>query len=776
MNRLSGCAFADPRVLPLAGALCLMAACSSNPTPPKATAPNSTSSPLAASEPADTDYPGPDGPQATDVRFTHAAVSDAPPGSHATAMLHFAGGGVTTSDLLQIIATSLDRNLIIADPLKEDTSISVRPEVRVDDAVELVHKVLASQGKQLSFSRHSILVKRMGAAARGVSDAADVVHAIRLNFISNKTFIDLASAFISRDRLIAPTDDPSLVIFVGPAESTDTIDRITKLIDLFDLKNTHAEILRLARATPTEVARHVRDAIGGGPGGFPKIIPIASINAIMIVAPANFDVTDVRLLIDRLDHITPQDDDPVLAFRPTHRSAQEIYQVLMALTRGNSHSAAPQKQAQRKTAPSLGGNSDDSNEPGSSTTAPLDQVKGEMAADVLGRANRPAEPSQSPFGRFQTAGSSSDSDDQQAVETSMQDLMPGGGSATRTGTSGTTLPKPPDLAEDTGAAPGSEMQQLVSATTVDPQTNRILFAGTSAQYKVLQKMLQKIDDAGAEIQVEAVILQVDLTDELQFGVQYALTNTKVFGSLLSGTVSATGTIQSVLPGMIFDFAGRDASVMINALDAVTHVDVVSSPKVLVKSGEAAKVHFGQSVPMLQEQLTTPLALTGSSVTNQIAYRDTGITLNVTPAKLNDDLVELSVDEDISGIAQQTVTGIDSPVFDDRSIKTKVKVKFGQTVMLGGLIQKQQNDTNTGIPVLSRIPLLGNLFSQRDRTGARSEFVLLLTPRMFADGTAPTIGDTLTLRFDKAIDLWSQAQSGTPSPPARHRVLGDLEGP
>jgi general secretion pathway protein D len=287
-------------------------------------------------------------------------------------------------------------------------------------------------------------------------------------------------------------------------------------------------------------------------------------------------------------------------------------------------------------------------------------------------------------------------------------------------------------------------------------------------------MLQKIDEAGAEIQVEAAILQVDLTDELQFGVQYSIVNTKILSSMLSGTVSSTGMIQSVLPGMIFNFAGRDASVIINALDTVTHVNVVSSPKVLVKSGEMAKVHFGQSVPILQEQLTTPLSVIGSSVSNQIVYRDTGITLNVIPTKLDDDLVELSVDENISDIAQ-TVTAIGSPVFDDRSIKTKVKIRFGQTVMLGGLIQQQQSDTDAGIPVLSRLPVLGNLFSQKDRTGARSEFVLLLTPRMFADGTAPTIGDTLTLRFDKAVDLWKQAQSEISAPPARQRILRNLSG-
>lgn len=779
--------FAGSPAASLVGVLCLLAACDSDPKPaapadPLALMQHGPARPVTtAALPADAEPGDAESRLAAAIRFSHAAVADAPALRDAAATLHFAGGDVSTSNMLQIVATSLDRNLIIADPLKEDTKISVRPAVRVDDAVEMMRKVLASQGRQLTFSRHSILVKRMGSAAQGVSDAADVVHAIRLNFVSNKTFIDLASAFISRDRLIAPSDDPSLVIFVGPAESTDTIDRIAKLIDLFDLKNTRAEIVRLQRGDPTEVARHVRDAIGGGPGGFPKIIPVASINAIMVVGPANFDATDIRLLIDRLDHVTPQDDDPVLAYRPNHRSAQEIYKVLKALVHGGPDASAAQRPGPKKPDGALGNGPDSGNEPNSSITSPLDQVKGEVASDVLGRANRPAgaptpPPVQSNSG-LQTASLTGEPDnDQQTVEASVQDLLPGGAAAARTGTAGMGLPKPTDPLADAGGSATSQLQQVVGATTVDPETNRILFAGTSAQYKVLQKILSRIDDAGAEIQVEAVVLQVDLTDELQFGVQYSLTNAKVFNSLLSGTVSSTGTIQSVLPGMIFDFAGRDASVLVNALDSVTHVTVVSSPKVLVKSGEPAKVHFGQSVPMLQEQLTTPLALVGSSVTNQIVYRDTGITLNVTPTKLNDDLIELAVDEDISDIANQTVTSIDSPVFDDRSIKTKVKIKFGQTVLLGGLIQQQQNDTNSGIPILSRIPLVGNLFGQKDRSGARSEFVLLLTPRMFADGTAPTIGDTMTLRFDKAIELWSQATSGTEFPASRDRFFGDLEGP
>ena len=424
-----GDAFAGAQAVSLASILCLLAACSNDPKPaasanPLALIQQGSATPITSTslvadrEPADTESR-----LAAAVRFSHAAVSDAPAHGGATSTLHFAGGDVSTSNMLQIVATSLDRNLIIADPLKDDTKISVRPEVRVDDAVEMMRKVLASQGRQLSFSRHSILVKRMGTAAQGVSDAADVVHAIRLNFVSNKTFIDLASAFISRDRLIAPSDDPSLVIFVGPAESTDTIDRIAKLIDLFDLKNTRAEIVRLDRGNPTEVARHVRDAIGGGPGGFPKIIPVASINAIMVVGPANFDATDIRLLIDRLDHVTPQDDDPVAAYRPNHRSAQEIYKVLKALVHSGPDASAAQRPGPKKPDGALGNGPDSGNEPNSSITSPLDQVKGEVASDVLGRANRPAgaptpPPVQSNSG-LQTASLTGEPDnDQQTVEAS----------------------------------------------------------------------------------------------------------------------------------------------------------------------------------------------------------------------------------------------------------------------------------------------------------------------------------------------------------------------
>jgi general secretion pathway protein D len=170
------------------------------------------------------------------------------------------------------------------------------------------------------------------------------------------------------------------------------------------------------------------------------------------------------------------------------------------------------------------------------------------------------------------------------------------------------------------------------------------------------------------------------------------------------------------------------NVVLNALSAITNVNVVSAPQLLVLNNQTAQLQVGQQVPVPVEQQQSTL-VAGAPLVNTINYVNTGVILSVTPRANATGEVTLDIEQEVSDVATVNTGTLNAPTLDERRIKSTVSVDSGESVALGGLISNSVTKTRSAIPLLGEIPVLGALFRNDDNTTLRTELLVLIEPRI-----------------------------------------------
>ncbi len=220
-----------------------------------------------------------------------------------------------------------------------------------------------------------------------------------------------------------------------------------------------------------------------------------------------------------------------------------------------------------------------------------------------------------------------------------------------------------------------------------------------------------------------------LTDELRFGIQWSY-----FGGdgPLTLSESANGGVAPQFPGFSYLFTGRtDIRAVLNALESITDVDVISSPKLMVLNNREASMQIGDQVP-IAVQSSVGVADPDAPIVNAVQFRDTGVILKLTPRVNKNGLVLLEISQEVSDVVPTTTSGIDSPTIQQRKISSTIAVRSGETIALGGLIRENKSRTRTGVPYLARVPLLGAVFRSTDKNVRRTELIVMITPRVIRD--------------------------------------------
>ena len=262
----------------------------------------------------------------------------------------------------------------------------------------------------------------------------------------------------------------------------------------------------------------------------------------------------------------------------------------------------------------------------------------------------------------------------------------------------------------------------------DEQANAILVWATRRNWELIEEVLTKLDITPLQVLIEGTVIEVQLRDALRYGVQYFIEAGDFTGILSRGT--ALNTVTPTVPGLGLTIgASGDSKVVIDALSELTDVRVVSSPQLLVLDGETAQLHVGDQVPIIRRSSSTT-ATDDSRIVNEIEYRDTGVSLEVTPKVKASGVVTLEITQEVSDVSRTETSDIDSPTISASDASTAA-VKSGSTVLLAGLIRESTSTDNSGVPVLHRIPVVGSLFGSTDIGRERTELVLLLTPRVIA---------------------------------------------
>jgi general secretion pathway protein D len=270
-------------------------------------------------------------------------------------------------------------------------------------------------------------------------------------------------------------------------------------------------------------------------------------------------------------------------------------------------------------------------------------------------------------------------------------------------------------------AGGEAINRMVVA---DVENNALLISSTPAEYERIRHILSELDILPTQVLLEAVIAEVTLNDELKLGLRWFFEEGDskfTFSDLVSGAVG------SAFPGFSWSYATNNIEVTLNALQAITDVNVVSSPTLMTRNNQEAMLQIGDQVPILTQQAVD--AINPDVVVNAVEMRDTGVILKVTPRVNRSGRVMLDIDQEVSTVIKTETSGIDSPTIRQRKITTKVTVHDGENLALGGLIEETNSANRSQVPLLGSIPLLGNAFRYKEDKIKRTELIIFIRPRI-----------------------------------------------
>ena len=264
-------------------------------------------------------------------------------------------------------------------------------------------------------------------------------------------------------------------------------------------------------------------------------------------------------------------------------------------------------------------------------------------------------------------------------------------------------------------------------------TNSLLVRASPAAWKSIREVIERIDVMPSQVHIEAQVVSVALKGALQYGVSWFFDNAVSEDAGLpypTGRNSWGSYGSSVTPVenfgnvLTWTFLGHNAAAIVQALDNVSDVRTLSSPSVFTQNNKEASLNVGSRIPVNSVSINPNNG--GDNTYSTVQYLETGIILKVRPRITRDGMVFLDIVQEVSRPMGEADTNGNVRI-DTNKVKTSAVVPSGETIMLAGLITDATSKTSSGIPGLSRIPVIGGLFGQQGTSNNRDELVVLITP-------------------------------------------------
>jgi general secretion pathway protein D len=341
----------------------------------------------------------------------------------------------------------------------------------------------------------------------------------------------------------------------------------------------------------------------------------------------------------------------------------------------------------------------------------------------------------------------------ESSRTTTTTTTPAGGTATQTTASTAT-----------GAATSASSAAPVPSSIIQayPPTNSIIITASEPVYRALRTVIDSLDQRRAQVYVEALIVEVSTGLAAEFGVQWQGARNvgggqTVFGGTNFNTAAASGAGTNILgaaidpstlgPGLnlglirgTIKIPGTDVEIanlqlLARALEGDSSANVLSTPNVLTLDNEEAKIVVGQNVPFITGTFT-PTSGSANNPFQTIERKDIGLTLRVTPQVSEAGAVKLKIFQEVSNVTRDKfLLGSADIITNKRSLESTVLVDNGQIVVLGGLIQDDQQASIDKVPLLGDIPYLGALFKYESRNRKRTNLMVFLRPVVLKDEKA-----------------------------------------
>jgi len=301
----------------------------------------------------------------------------------------------------------------------------------------------------------------------------------------------------------------------------------------------------------------------------------------------------------------------------------------------------------------------------------------------------------------------------------------------------------PTPAGQGGAPQQSPFEGGKITITPDKATNSLVIMASPTDYQNLLQVVQKLDRKRRQVFVQASIVEVSLDRAKELGIQWGF-----FGGASSGDVATAGiydpfgTLEpffnavgqlskaGLLPPDMKLSTSANFPFILKAMQGNGMLNILSSPTILTSDNKEAEIFVGENVPFLGTS-----TINGATSQQSIERKDTGITLKITPQITDGDYIKLDVQQEISALKDTVTVGVSSTdrSITKRSAKTSVIVKDQDTVAVGGLISEIERESETRVPFIGDLPLLGYLFRSKTMKREKTNLILLLTPRVIKDG-------------------------------------------
>ena len=282
----------------------------------------------------------------------------------------------------------------------------------------------------------------------------------------------------------------------------------------------------------------------------------------------------------------------------------------------------------------------------------------------------------------------------------------------------TAAPVRGSIGDDGGEKPAAAQIRIVPV----PDSNSLLIFATPSQFASIELALEQLDTPPLQVLMEVTIMDVQLTGDLAYGVQWFLEN------------GSPGDSDSAIIGDALNFpqtfsyaavrSGGDLRAILGLLSAEGKVEVLSSPSVLVRNNQSASIRIGNQQPVG----TAALNPDGTIIASSVTYRDTGVLLEIEPSITSSGTVNVQLTQEVTDVGEiDDATG--QRTFLNRNLNTTVSVSNGETIVLGGLIRTNKAETSSGVPGLRDIPGIGFLFGKTIKSNVRVELIMMLSPRI-----------------------------------------------
>lgn len=638
---------------------------------------------------------------------------------------------------------------VLHPPIAGTVTLASRNAIAPDQAVFLLESALQANGLALARDARGTyhvgradMLRNVGSDVRQASPRAPLspgfgAIVIPLNYIGAGEMASILRPMVPADAIVRVDTVRNLLVMNGTRTQAEGWLELVNTFDVDLLKGMSVGVFPLKHASVKEIEAALRLVSGGsaaaaggaspanaaggagaqaaaartqaqtgsaatavlGEGnplfGALRIMPIERINAILVVTPRAAYLDEARRWIERFDQPTDSGGEPQLyIYQVQNVNAKHLANVLSGIFGGQTNTT--------------GNVANSGVAPGLST----------MTGNSFGQSSSAFGGGFGSSNAFSGGGFSGGSF--------------GGNFANRTGNQSFN-----NLGNRNNQNTGGQQQQAVAAASIggirvmaDELNNSVLVWSTKAEYTKIEATLKRLDLPPTQVLIEATIVEVTLGDNLNYGVQWTFSDSRDNSSFTGvGNISglASGSLGGVTQGFSYLLRkGGNTRAVLQALSDKSQLKVISSPSLMVLDNHTAAINVGNQQPIRSAIITSDTSL---NTADTIQYKDTGVGLTVTPSVNSGNLVTMQVDQTVTEVGDPVGSANNQPSFLQRQISSKVAVRSGESVVLGGLIRDNTTSGKTGVPLLQDVPVLGKLFGTNRNNNTRTELLVVLTPRV-----------------------------------------------